>query len=249
MTTPTTILHADGRAPDEVEQALAAIFAREERPQVLRLEGTYSAVLARLSDPALVASYRYLICRPQAQSRWTPLLELGNRTVGLDVELSRALGGCGVFSIFVYGDAVSGYRLARDGAEVDRYLSDPPYFASLTSDEEVATAAAGAIEAERGHPERFADLLPAGTAPEDFVRVVLRPGWWEQHDASVAGSVADTPADASGIEDDEMVDEPDRMRCIALALECWGPTEYPFAQELEDIPNRVVGPAIALAFA
>jgi len=45
-----------------------------------------------------------------------------------------------------------------------------------------------------------------------------------------------------------LVDEVDRMRCIALALELWGPTEYPFGQELEDISNKEVGPGIILAF-
>jgi hypothetical protein len=40
----------------------------------------------------------------------------------------------------------------------------------------------------------------------------------------------------------------DRMRCIALALELWGPTEYPFGQELEEIPNKAIGPGIILAF-
>jgi hypothetical protein len=45
-----------------------------------------------------------------------------------------------------------------------------------------------------------------------------------------------------------LVDEMDRMRCIALALELWGPSEYPFAQDVEDIPNRLAGPAIAIAF-
>jgi hypothetical protein len=44
------------------------------------------------------------------------------------------------------------------------------------------------------------------------------------------------------------VDEVDRMRCIGLALELWGPSEYPFAQELEDIANKDAGPTIALAF-
>jgi len=46
-----------------------------------------------------------------------------------------------------------------------------------------------------------------------------------------------------------VVDEVDRMRCIGLALELWGPSEYPLAQEPEEIPNQVAGPAIALAFA
>src|SRR5260221_416096 len=111
--------------PEEVEHALAAVFAREERARALRLEGTYAAVLARAIDPELAASYAYVILRPHLAARWTPVLELGNRTEGLDVEISRLLGGCAVFTTFVYGDVVSGYRLARRGAEVDRYASDP----------------------------------------------------------------------------------------------------------------------------
>ena len=35
---------------------------------------------------------------------------------------------------------------------------------------------------DRGHPDRFADLLPSGTEAEDFARIVLRPGWWEEYD-------------------------------------------------------------------
>lgn len=116
MSTTTTVLHIQGCRPEAVEDALAAIFAREERPRALRLEGTYSAVLDRVSDPDLAAGYRYLILRPHSPATWTPLLELGNRTDGLDVELSRALDGAAVFTTFVYGDIVSGYRLARGGA-------------------------------------------------------------------------------------------------------------------------------------
>nr|MBF6589294.1 hypothetical protein [Ktedonobacterales bacterium] len=89
MSTAATILHIQGREPGAVERALEAIFAREERSRVLRLEGTFSAILTRVGDPDLPAAYRYLICRPHAASAWTPLLELGNRAEGLDVELSR----------------------------------------------------------------------------------------------------------------------------------------------------------------
>jgi hypothetical protein len=251
MSLATTILHVYERDPDAVEQALTAIFAREERPPVLRLRGTFSGVLAKVLDPDLAASYRYLICSPPADSKWTPVLELGNRTEGLDVELSRLLGGAAVFTTFVYGEAVSGYRLARGGIEVDRYVSDPTYF---TAAEDAEAPREGPItqggpqdfEAARGHPERFADLLPGDTAPEDFVRVVLRPGWWEDFEATTGYGPA-----TSGVEEDEagLVDEVDRMRCIGLALELWGPTEYPFSQELEEIPNKDAGPGIALAFA
>jgi hypothetical protein len=243
-----TVLHVQGHDPSEVERALDDIFAGEERARMLRIEGTFSAVAGRALDPKLDVSYRYLICRPHPDTRWTPLLELGNRTVGLDVELSRRLQGCAVFTTFVYGDTLSGYRLARDGAEVDRYASDPVYLVGggegIEGAGDDALVVEGNIEAERGHPERFADLLPAGTSPEDFTQVVLRPGWWEAHDTGAAQAMA--PADE---DDEEIVDETDRMRCIALALELWGPTEYPFSQEFEDIPNKLVGPAIALAFA
>ena len=47
---------------------------------------------------------------------------------------------------------------------------------------------------------------------------------------------------------DDLVDEADRMRCIGLAFELWGPDDYPFAADPEEVPNRVAGPAIALAF-
>jgi hypothetical protein len=234
----TTILHLHNVAPEAAEEALTTIFANEDRARLLRLEGTYRAVLARAADPQVEAAYRYLICRPH-EAAWTPLLELGTRTEGLDVELSRALGGCAVVTTFVYDDGISGYRVARDGTLVDRYTSDPTYFAT----EEVP---AEVIEQQRGHPERFADLLPAGTAPEDFARVVLRPGWWEEHDAAPAEGAE---AAEAGEDEGEMVDEVDRMRCIALGLELWGPKEYPFSAELEELENSVVGPAIALAFA
>ncbi len=253
MSIATTIFHIQGRAPEAVERALEQVFEREERSRVLRVEGTYSAVLARAADPALEASYRYLILRPKADSGWTPLLELGNRTVGLDQELSRLLGGATVFTIFVYGEAVSGYRVTRDGAQIDSYLSDPTYFSAQSGEDadtdspEVAGEApdVGLItdpETERGHPERFADLMPAGTQPDDFARVVLRPGWWEEHESG------GTP-EASESEESDLVDEVDRMRCIALGLELWGPAEYPFTAELEDVPNKDAGPALALAFA
>lgn len=250
MSTATTVLHIQGHEPEAVERALEAIFAREGRPRVLRLQGTFSAVLARATDPDLAAGYRYLICRPHAGSAWTPLLELGNRAEGLDRALSEELGGAAVFSAFAYGDGLSGYRLAREGVEVDRYLSDPTY---LPPSDDTADAGAEdapfdpkAAEAARGHPERFADLLPAGTSPEEFVRVVLRPGWWEEQEPSATVQAA--PAAAED-EEEELVDEVDRMRCIGLALELWGPSEYPFAGELEEIANKDAGPGIALAFA
>jgi hypothetical protein len=234
MENATTILHAHGASPEAVEQALGAIFANEDRAATFRLEGTFRAVLNRLTDPDLEAAYRYLICRPHAPSLWTPVLELGNRTDGLEAELSRALGGVAIFTTFVYDDGLSGYRFARGGKLVDSYVSDPTYFAS---DDEPATD----IEARRGHPERFADLLPAGTTSADFTRVVLSPGWWEEHDGAGAAGGQDAEGD--------LVDETDRMRCIALALELWGPSDYPFAQDLASLPNQVVGPVIAVAFA
>jgi hypothetical protein len=171
--------------------------------------------------------------------------------MGLEVELSRLLGGCAVFTTFVYGDLISGYRLARYGTYVDRYSSDP---SALFAPPEAESATESTYEEDRGHPERFADLLPSGTSPEDFTRIVLQPGWWEEHDQLI-GSVPPQSGinhvgggDAGGDEEvEETVDETDRMRCIALALELWGPSEYPFARNAEDIPNRA-GPAIALAF-
>lgn len=253
MSETSTVLHVRGQTPDAVEGALEAIFAGEERARVLRVEGSYSAVLARAIAPELETSYSYVILRPRAPSQWTPILEVGNRTEGLDVELSRRLGGAPVFTTFVYGDGLSGYKLARDGEAVDRYASDPTYYTEAAAEDAEAAGGQDAapederavIERERGHPERFADLLPEGTSPEDFARVVLRPGWWEEHDA---GAPPAAPDEAGDQEQEEWVDEADRMRCIGLALELWGPTEYPFAQDPEEITNAVAGPAIALAF-
>lgn len=247
MSVSLTVLHVRDADPLIVEQALEAIFATDGCPRALRLEGTYSAVLGRVTDPELEARYRYLILRPH-ESRWTPVLELGNRTVNIDLELSRALNGCAVFTTFVYGDAVSGYRMVRNGVETDRYVSDPTYFQHLEDEANEDQVTGTDIAGDQGHPERFADLLPSGTTPEEFVRVVLRPGWWEEHEAGSdeRGTTHDTREEDA---EDEWVDEADRMRCMALALELWGPSDYPFAQELEDIPNAVAGPAIALAFA
>ena len=235
MATTTTVLHVHGHAPTEVEQALDAIFAAEDRPRTFRLEGTYSAVLKRLFDASIEAQYQYLICRPHPASDWTPVLELGNRTDGLDRELSRRLGGCAVVSLFNYGEVVSGYRVVANGVTVDQYLSDPTYNLDESTPPEVIPDASG-------HPEKFADLLPTGTAPNDFRRVVLRPGWWEDHDTNSTGPVTDES------DSDELVDESDRMRCIGLALELWGPHEYPFWQDADDIPDAVAGPALAMAY-
>jgi hypothetical protein len=246
MSTVSTILHIYGHDADAVERALTTIFAAEERVSVLRLEGTFSAVLARVTDPDLNAAYRYLICRPHDVSRWTPVLELGNRTEGLDVELSRVLDGAPVFTVFDYGETVSGYTLARGGVQVDRYISDPTWLEGDGDGDSNAEGNAPApdLEALRGHPERFADLLPPDTAPEDFARIVLTPGWWEDYNASTG---EDIPADER-VEDDELVDERDRMRCIALALELWSPADYPLTQDLDDLENRTIGPGIILAF-
>lgn len=240
MSTVSTILHVYDHDADAVEQALTAIFTAEERQTVLRLEGTFSAVLARVTNPDLDAAFRYLICRPHDTSRWTPVLELGNRTEGLDVELSRMLDGAPVFTIFEYGETVSGFTLARGGVQVDRYISDPAWL--LEDEEREESAPPPDLDTLRGHPERFADLLPPGTAPEDFARVVLMPGAWEEYAAST-GEVG--PLDTG---EDDMVDERDRMRCIALALEIWGPTDYPLTEDLDDLSNATVGPGIVLAF-
>lgn len=243
MSIASTIFHIKDRSPEQIETALDGIFAREERPRALRIEGSYTAVLARVDAPELDAGYRYLLLRPHGAGNWAPLLELGQRTEGLDVELSRALDGATIFTVYQYGEMVSGYRVTREGVEVDRYCSDPTAFdGDAEADEAENTAAPVDVEAQRGRPERFADLLPADIAPEEFWRVALSPGWWEQHDAGepVTPSASD--------EDEELVDEVDRMRCIALALELWATDEYPLADELEDLPNKIVGPAIALAW-
>lgn len=239
MSIASTILHIQGRSVEQVEAALDGVFAREERPRALRVEGSYSAVLAKLDDPALDAGYRYLLLRPHGAGAWTPLLELGSRTEGLDVELSRALDGATIFTVYQYGEVVSGYRVTRGGEEIDRYCSDPTAFAGDEAEPDDETEPPEDVEAQRGRPERFADLLPAGATPEDFTRIVLAPGWWEQRDAG-ATNASD--------EDDDPVDEVDRMRCIAIALELWAADEYPLTEELEDLPNKIVGPAIALAW-
>jgi hypothetical protein len=243
MTTATTALHLRERTPEQIEEALAAIFTQEERVQTLRLQGTYSAVLRRLTDPAQDAPYRYLILPTPAGSLWTPLLELGNRADGLDRALSTELGGCAVFALFVYGEVVSGYGFARDGVEQDRYLSDPDEFAAMESSETADgddAAAVGDVTAFRGDPARFTDLLPPDAPAEEFARVVLRPGWWEDRER-VDQDDQETP-------DEDLVDETDRMRCLGLALELWGANEYPFAGELEDGPDKGRSPAVALAF-
>jgi len=240
MTTATTVLHLRERTPEQIEEALAAIFAREGRAQTLRLQGTYSAVLGRVTDPAQEAPYRYLILPTPPDALWTPLLELGNRADGLDRALSAELDGGAVFALFVYGEVVSGYRFVRNGDEQDRYLSDPDEFAAMESVDGDDAPTADDVSALHGDPARFADLLPPDTPPEEFARVVLRPGWWEDHERG--GQEATD-------EDNDLVDETDRMRCIGLALELWGPSEYPFAGELEDGPEKGRSPAVALAFA
>jgi hypothetical protein len=247
MTIATTIFHIQGRAAAQVEAALTGVFAREERPLALRVEGSYNATLARLD--ATEAAYRYLLLRPHGAGGWTPLLELGSRTDGLDAELSQALDGAIIVTVYQYGEVVSGYRVTRAGAEIDRYCSDPTAFESADTPDDTpagegAAGPAGDVEEQRGRPERFAELLPAGTTPADFARVVLAPGWWEEHDA---GGPPASSGDESGDADD-LVDELDRMRCIALALELWSPDDYPLTQELEDLPNKQIGPAIALAW-
>ncbi len=242
MTTATTVLHLHERTPEQIEGALDAVFAQEGRPQTLRLQGTYSAVLRRLTDPALETPYRYLILPTAPCARWTPVLELGERADGLDRALSGALGGCAVFALFVYGEVISGYRFVRDGTEQDRYLSDPNEFAAMESSASDEAPESGDVGPFQGDPARFADLLPPDAPPEEFARVVLRPGWWEEHE-----SRGEAP-DENGDEDDELVDETDRMHCIGLALELWGASAYPFAGELEDAPDKGCSPAVALAF-
>lgn len=243
MTIASTIYHIQQRSDADIEAALDGLFAREERPQALRVEGSYSAVLARVNDPTFDAALRYLLLRPHGAGQWTPLLELGSGVDELDVELSKALSGATIVTVFQFGEVVSGYRVVRAGAEVDSYMSDPTAFVGVDESSGDGSAALD-VEAERGHPERFAELLPAGTAPEEFTRVVLSPGWWERHDA---GEPAAPPAESDD-DEEEMVDELDRMRCIALALELWASDEYPLTEDLEDLSNKAIGPAIALAW-
>lgn len=245
MTIASTIYHIQQRSDADIEAALDGLFAREERPQALRVEGSYSAVLARVNDPTFDAALRYLLLRPHGDGKWTPLLELGSGVDELDVELSKALAGATIVTVYQFGEVVSGYRVVRAGAEVDRYMSDPTAFLGVDErdDGNGAGSAAPDVEEERGHPARFADLLPAGTAPEEFTRVVLSPGWWERHDA---GATAAQFAESD--EEEEMVDEIDRMRCIAIALELWAPDAYPLTEDLEDLSNKAIGPAIALAW-
>lgn len=251
MSIATTIFHIKDRAAEQVEAALTGVFAREERPLALRVEGSYNATLARLDSTE--AAYRYLLLRPHGAGAWTPLLELGSHTEGLDAELSQALDGATIFTVYQYGEVVSGYRVTRAGAELDRYCSDPTAFESAetpddANEEENEDQRAGDVEEQRGRPERFGELLPAGTTPADFTRVVLAPGWWEAHDAGEAPASAAPERDGESKDEEDLVDELDRMRCIALALELWSSDDYPLTQELEDLPNKLIGPAIALAW-
>jgi hypothetical protein len=248
MSTAITIFHVQDQKPEAIERALEKIFASEGRAPATRVEGTYSAVLERVTSPELDAPYRYLLLRTRP-TNWTPLLELGLRAEGLDIELSRALDGATVIALFQFGEIISGYRVVRQGGEVDRYLSEPTAFEEEGSAAEeplasVTELTTEEIEATRGRPERFADLLPDGTSAADFMRVVLRPGWWEEHDKGDQPA-ANTTDDAS---EAELVDEVDRLRCIGLALELWSADAYPLAGDLEDIPNSTTGPAIALAW-
>ncbi len=141
----------------------------------------------------------------------------------------------------------------RVGIQVDRYISDPTWLDSDNDDEGNAPASdsrpdpAPDLESLRGHPERFADLLPPDTAPEDFVRIVLTPGWWEDYSAST-GIIGDARPPEESADDSDIVDERDRMRCMALALEVWSPTEYPLTEDLDELENKTVGPGIILAF-
>lgn len=251
MSIATTIFHIQDRTAEQVEAALTGVFAREERPLALRVEGSFNATLARLDSTE--AAYRYLLLRPHGAGAWTPLLELGSHTEGLDAELSQALDGATIFTVYQYGEVVSGYRVTRAGAELDRYCSDPTAFESAetpddANEEENEDQRAGDVEEQRGRPERFAELLPAGTTPADFTRVVLAPGWWEAHDAGEAPASAAPERDGESKDEEDLVDELDRMRCIALALELWSSDDYPLTQELEDLPNKLIGPAIALAW-
>ena len=189
MSQSITVLHIQGQGPHEVEQALESAFSDGQSQRRLRIEGTFSACLGRLTAAEDEASYRYMICRPPRDSSWTPVLELGSRRVGLETVLSRLLGGCAVFTIFVYDDVISGYRLTRSGAYVDRYTSDP---SALFAPPEVGSPADPTSEEDRGHPDRFADLLPAGTFAEDFTRIVLRPGWWEEHERPRGHALAES---------------------------------------------------------
>lgn len=246
MSIATTLYHLRGQATEAIEQALAAIFAREDREPAPRVEGTYSAVLERATSPDVEATYRYLLLRPRPTG-WTTLIELGLRAEGLDVELSQALGGAVIVAVFSVGGIVSGYRVVREGTEVDRYVSDPTAFEE--PDRDAPALSADEIEALRGRPERFADLLPDGTTPGEFMRVVLAPGWWEERDAAggMGGEEASEGGD-TGDDEEELVDEEDRARCIGLALELWAADSYPLAGDLEDMPNNVAGPAIALGW-
>ena len=245
MSIATTIFHIQGQTPETIERALEAIFASEGRVRAPRVEGTYSAVLERVASPELDAPYRYLLLKTRPTG-WTPLIELGLRAEGLDIELSRALGSATVVAVFQYGEIVSGYRVVRQGSEIDRYLSDPTAFEEEDGETEetgavAQTLSAEEIEATRGRPDRFADLLPAGASAEEFTRVVLRPGWWEERDSGETSA-----ADDSG--EGDFVDEVDRARCIGLALELWATDSYPLTDDLEDLPNIEAGPAIALAW-
>ena len=142
MSIASTILHIQGRAPEQIEATLTNIFTREERPSALRVEGSYTAVLARVDDPEFDAAYRYLLLRPHGAGAWAPLLELGQRTEGLDVELpevalpddsglfgawsSTALASClGPATTFASRDAVEALR-REDGGFLGRLLGPNP---------------------------------------------------------------------------------------------------------------------------
>ncbi len=161
---------------------------------------------------------------------WLPIIEGSFAAPGTPhlSEVSQQLSaklGCFALCLVVHDDDVLFYNLDHGGRSLDGYNSNPQYF-------EEERLAPDAVEEQRHQPEAFAPLLPQGVSLEQL-EAVLNRGWWNAHDNSGLDE------DGVPIDDDDFVDEGDRMQELGALLQLGGRgAEYPYAEWLESAGVR-----------
>jgi hypothetical protein len=147
--------------------------------------------------------------------RWVTVIELNNGPWLADIAqgLSEVLSTWSL-TLFLHDGDVFSYSLSNAGTLKDEYNSNPMYFEDNFSENH--------IKKLRHDPNQLIECLPREVGIEQ-VATLLNKGWW---DAYLHGRLDE---DGLEIDDDDYVDEEERMTDFGILLQLSGSEiEYPF---------------------
>ncbi|MGZ4107925.1 MAG: hypothetical protein ACXVO1_11385 [Tumebacillaceae bacterium] len=148
---------------------------------------------------------------------WVSVIDVGDNPWIFDVapKLSQQLSTY-VLALHLHDDDVFVYQLSHNGNIADEYTSNPQNF-------EMDTLPKEQIEAQRHDPNKLAPCLPDDVTVEQIADL-LQAGWWHAYDNNTLDPSGFAPED-----DDEYIEEEERMSEFGALLELAGPGgEYPY---------------------